>query len=109
MGQPAEDIEQLWAVVADRDYLREVVCWVGGTPDLGTHHLEHLPGAVEGGDFQWIEAVVRYDRVQHQPRHPVRVGDCVAFGDEGAIGSPGEGEGGNPQRLAQYLQVGHGG
>jgi hypothetical protein len=45
--------------VADPDYLREVVCWVGGTPGFGTHHLEHLPDAIKGGDFQRIEAVVR--------------------------------------------------
>jgi hypothetical protein len=67
VGQPAEDVEQLGTVVAQPDRLKEILCGVGGTHGFRAHHPQYFCGAVEYGDPQRIEGVVRYHRVQHQP------------------------------------------
>jgi hypothetical protein len=70
----------------------------------GTQHARDLAHAV---DLEAVEPGGRHDRVEHEPRDAIGMGDGVTLGDEGAVRSAVERELVGAERHAQRLEIGH--
>jgi hypothetical protein len=98
-------VEELRTVPAGSHDRGEIASWVEAAVHLGTRRAQRRRGALDRGQRQRLGALLGNDRVEHQPRHGVRIGERVALGDERPVGDAVDRQARDPERAPELFDV----